>query len=407
MKLKNMKIDYKKIWSEVITASLIIIISAIAIISFIIISDQNIGVYENNSKIAVSKGINKIEEVLSLLQSKYMGDLNIDNLVEGAIEGIFAEIDDPYTKYLTEEEYNEIITSGNELYSGIGVHISLSSKTKQLIIIGVMPASPAKKAGIKAGDIILAVDGIDATLENYSESVDRIKGEVGSSVLIKIKRDDETLEYSIIRNTIESNNIESNILEENIGYIKIFEFSNGIYDQFKEEYNKLINEQKINGLIIDLRNNPGGLVTDTVKIADLLVKKGTILKTVNYDGTSKTYSSGEDQILVPLVVIVNENSASAAEILAGCIKDLEQGTVVGTTTFGKQIVQSIIKLENGGGVSITTSKYYTPSGVEIHGNGIEPNIVVNLPKGVANDIYINKKDDTQLNKALELIKSEM
>lgn len=407
MKLKDMNLDYKKIWTEVITASLIIIISAIAIISFIIISDQDVGVYEDNSKIAVTKGTDKIEEVLSLLQSKYMGKLDVNELVDGAIEGIFSKIDDPYTRYLTDDEYDELINSGNEVYSGIGVHISLNSKTEQLVIIGVMPNSPAKNAGIKAGDIILSVDGIEANVDNYNESVDRIKGKVGTTVVLKIQRDGKTKEYSIVRNNIEANNIESCVIKDNIGYIRIFEFSNGIYDQFKDEYNNLVSKQKVKALIIDLRNNPGGLVSDTVKIADMLVKEGIILKTVNSDGTTKVYTSGESHIEIPLAVLVNENSASASEILAGCIKDLQQGTIIGTTTFGKGIVQSVVKLDNGGAVSITTSKYYTASGIEIHKNGIEPNIVINLPKGVVNDMYISEKNDSQLKKAIEIVKSQM
>ena len=403
----KLDIDYKKMWTEVITACLIIVISAIAIISFIVISDQDVGVYENNSKIAVTKGTDRIEEILSLLQSKYAGDLNVDELIDGAIEGIFSKIDDPYTRYLTEEEYNEILTSGSEIYSGIGVHISISSKTEKLTIIGVMPNSPAKKAGIKAGDIILAVDGIEANLENYMESVDRIKGKEGTEVKLKIESNGKTKELSIKRATIQANNIESDVIENNIGYIKIFEFSNEIYDQFKTEYENLIKEKKVKGLIIDLRNNPGGLVLDTVRIADLLEGEGIILETVNSDGTKKTYTSDKDKIEVPLVVLVNENSASASEILAGSVKDLNAGTVIGTTTFGKGIVQSVIKLENEGGVSITTSKYYTASGVEIHGNGIEPDIKIELPKDVSTDLYIDDKIDAQLKEAIKVIKNEM
>lgn len=403
----KLDIDYKKMWTEVITACLIIVISAVAIISFIIISDQDVGVYENNSKIAVTKGTDRIEEILSLLQSKYVGELNVDELIDGAIEGIFSKIEDPYTRYLTEEEYNEILNSGNETYSGIGVHISLSSKTKELTIIGVMPNSPAKKAGIKAGDVIVAVDGIEATVENYMESVDRIKGEEGSTVKLKIKSHGKEKELDIKRETIQANNIESDIIQNNIGYIKIFEFSNEIYEQFKSEYEYLLKEKKVKGLIIDLRNNPGGLVLDTVRIADLLEGEGVILETVNSDGTKKTYTSDKDKIEVPLVVLVNENSASASEILAGSVKDLDAGTVIGTTTFGKGIVQSIIKLENEGGVSITTSKYYTASGIEIHGNGIEPDIKVELPKDVSSDIYIDGEVDDQLKEAIKVIKSEM
>lgn len=404
----KLDLDYKKIWTEVITASLIIIISAIAIISFIIISGQDVDVYDNNSKIAVTKGTDKIEEILSLLQSKYVGKLDMNELTDGAVEGIFSKIEDPYTRYLTEEEYEETVNSGDETYTGIGIHISLSAKTKQLTIIGVMPNSPAKKAGIKAGDIILAVDGVEAGEKNYQESVDRIKGKKGSIVKIKISSKGKKKEFSITRDEIHANNIESSIIQGNIGYIKIFEFSNNIYDQFKAEYSELIEKQKVKALIIDLRNNPGGLVTDTVRIADMLEGEGIILETVNSDGTKKTYTSDSEHIQIPLAVIVNENSASASEILAGSIKDLNAGEIIGTTTFGKGIVQSIIKLESGdGGVSITSSKYYTASGIEIHGHGIEPDIKIELPKNVENDIYIDENVDSQLNEAIKVAKNKM
>lgn len=404
----KLDLDYKKIWTEVITASLIIIISSIAIISFIIISDQDVDVYDNNSKVAVSKGTDKIEEILSLLQSKYAGELDIDELIDGAVEGIFSKIEDPYTRYLSEEEYNETVNSGDETYMGIGVHISLSTKTKQLTIVGVMPNSPAKKSGIKAGDIILAVDGVLAGEKNYLESVDRIKGEKGSTVKLKISSKGKEKELSIKRDEIHANNIESSVIKDNIGYIKIFEFSNNIYDQFKNEYNELIVSKKVKSLIIDLRNNPGGLVEDTVMIADMLEKEGIILETVNSDGTKKTYTSDDKHIEVPLAVIVNENSASASEILAGSIKDLDAGEIIGTTTFGKGIVQSIIKLDSDkGGVSITSSKYYTASGIEIHGHGIEPDIKVELPKNVENDIYIDENVDTQLKEAIKVVKGKM
>lgn len=403
----KMKLDYKKIWSEVITASLIIIISGIAIISFIIISNQSVDVYNPSSKIEVSKGSDKIEEILTLLQSKYIEKVDVDNLVNGAINGIFSKIDDPYTRYLTEEEYDEVVNSGNETYYGVGIHISINLKTNQLVIIGVMPESPAKKAGLKAGDIIIAVDGIKVTKKNYSETSDRIKGKENTKVKIQVKSSDKIKNYTMTRKEIVANNIESDILKDNIGYIKIFEFSSGIYDQFKAEYDKLVIDNKVSALVIDLRDNPGGQVTETVKIADMLLKKGVILETINGDGTKKTYMSNETQIQIPLAILVNANSASASEILAGSVQDLKQGTVIGSTTFGKGIVQSIIKLESGGGVSITTSKYYTASGKMIHGVGITPDIKVSLPKDTFLDLVVKTKKDLQLNKAIEILKKQM
>ena len=395
--------NYKKIWSEVITASLIIIISAIAIISFIVISGQDVDIYNPSDKIAVSKGTDKISEVLTLLQGKYMGELDVEKLVDGAINGIFENIDDPYTRYLTPEEFDEAVNSGNEEYCGIGIHISLTSVDGDAIIVGVMPNTPAKKAGIKAGDIIRKVDDMTVTADNYYEASNAIKGEQGSNVKLTILRDGKQIEFIVTREKIVSSDISSAIIDKNIGYIKIFSFEQGIYDNFKDEYNRLLKEEKVKSLVIDLRDNPGGFVDETVKIADLLCGSGTIIKQEYGDGTTRLYTSNEEKCEIPLVILINENSASASEILAGSIKDLKAGKLVGTKTFGKGIMQSYIALEHGGGVAITVAKYYTASGIEIHGCGIQPDIDQLLKKGQSIDYSANPNTDAQLEKAIEVL----
>lgn len=401
----KLDLDYKKMWSEIITASLIIVISAIAIISFIVVSDQSVDIYNPSPKVAVSEGTKRIEEVLSLLQSKYIGDIDIEELTDGAIEGILSKIEDPYTRYLTEEEYAEETRSSSEEYSGIGVHMSWSVKEAKLKIISVMPDTPAKKAGLKAGDVITEVDGVSVTADNISKMSDSIKGEEGTVVKIGVVRKNQSINFEVTRAHIVTNNIESNVLDDDIGYIRILQFDVNIYEQFKTEYDKLINTEGIKGLIIDLRDNPGGLVNETIKIADLLVKDGVILKVKYADKTSKTYrASGTDACPVPIVVLVNENSASASEILSGAIKDLKQGTIVGTTTFGKGIMQSIIGLEGGDGLSITIATFYTASEKEIHGVGIEPDVEVELGADVDLDMVIGTSEDNQLVEAIKQLK---
>jgi len=395
--------NYKKMWSEVITASLIIIISAIAIISFIVISGQDVDIYNPSDKIAVSKGTDKISEVLTLLQSKYMGELNVDELINGAINGIFENIDDPYTRYLTPEEFDEAVNSGNEEYYGIGIHISLTKDSGEARIVGVMPNTPAKKAGIRAGDIIKKVDNIIVNEDNYYEASNAIKGEEGTTVKLILERDGKELEFNVKRAKIISSDISSSVINGNIGYIKIFSFEAGVYDNFKAEYNRLLDKEKVKGIIIDLRDNPGGFVDETVQIADLLCGSGTIIKQEYGDGTTRLYTSDEEKCEVPLVVLVNENSASASEILAGSIKDLGAGKLVGVQTFGKGIMQSYISLENGGGVAITVAKYYTASGVEIHGQGITPDVVKTLNKGQSIDYSANPKTDAQLEQAIKTL----
>lgn len=399
--MKKLDLDYKKIWSEVITASLVIIISAIAIISFIIISDQDVDIYNNSATLNANSGSDKIKEILSLIESKYIGEVNMDELVDAAINGIFETIDDPYTRYLSEEEYNEEVNSGEEKYTGIGIHISWSVKKDALVIIGVMPNTPAKEAGLKSGDIIKTVNNNEVNKDNYNARIDEIKGVADTTVDLAIERDGKLINFTVKRANIVASNIESNILENNIGYIKILQFSNGIYNEFKTEYDKLIDTDKVDSLIIDLRNNPGGLVNEVLNIANMLVGDGIMLKVEYGDGTTKVYNSNSSKCNIPLVVLVNENSASASEILAGCVKDLNAGTVIGTTTFGKGIMQSVMPLEDGGGVSITVAKFYTASMSEIHGKGIIPDIEIELPEGVVPDLVLDEKVDTQLKKAIE------
>lgn len=394
--------NYKKMWSEVITASLIIIISAIAIISFIVISGQDVDIYNPSDKIAVSKGTDKISEVLNLLQSKYMGKLDVEKLIDGAINGIFDNIDDPYTRYLSPEEFDDAINSGNQEYCGIGIHISLTSTSSKAIIVGVMPNTPAKKAGIKSGDVIKQVGDLVVTPSNYYEASNAIKGEEGTVVNLILEREGKELQFNVVREKIVSSDISSSIIN-NIGYIKIFSFETGVYDNFKAEYNRLLNEEKVKGIIIDLRDNPGGFVDETVRIADFLCGSGTIIKQEYGDGTTRLYTSDESKGEAPLVVLINENSASASEILAGSIKDLGAGKLVGTTTFGKGIMQSYIALENGGGVAITVAKYYTASGTEIHGKGIKPDIEKTLNKGQIIDHSANPKTDAQLEQAIRTL----
>lgn len=401
----KLNLDYKKIISEVITASLIIIISGIAIYSFIVISDQDVDVYNSSQKVDAIKGTNKIEEVLAIIQSKYMEDVDVNELVDGAIEGIFNSVEDSYTRYISAEEYSEMLEAGNEEYVGIGVHIAQNANTGAMVIISVMPNSPAKEADIISGDIITNIDGVDVTKDNYSDRVSALKGQEGTTAKLIIQRGEEKIEKTVVRKKINANNVESSVISNDIGYIRILEFENNIFNQFKAEYEELVNNKKVKGLIIDIRNNPGGIVSETVKIADLLCGEGKIVETIYRDGTKKVYMSDADEANIPIAVLVNENSASAAEILAGAIKDLKQGTLVGKNTFGKGIVQSIIPLSDGTAVSVTTAKYYTASGVEIHGNGIKPDVDVDISDS-NRGLTVDFNRDEQLRKAIDVIYSK-
>ena len=402
---KKLKLDKEKIITYTLIATFTVVISFLIVWSILTIAEPNIsetGVY---SKIDSEnqEQLERINEALNRIKKNHIDDLDVDKLVDGAISGIAEATEDPYTRYLSEEEYQEMLVSGTEKYGGIGVHISYDPESQGIIILGIMPNTPAVDAGLKIGDIIMSVGDTVVNTDTYSDCVDAIKGDEGTSVKLTILRGkDEVLEKEVKREIISVNNIESEVLDNNIGYIRIWSFDNEIYNQFKTEYEKL--NGKVDGLIIDLRNNSGGLVDETLKIADLLVPKVDALKLKYKDGTEKVYkTNSDDEIKVPLVVLVNERSASASEILAGIIKDTNKGKLVGTTTFGKGIVQTVEKLGDRGALAITTSKYYTPSGIEIHKNGIEPDIKVELPEDQKNEITVTRDKDTQLKKALEYI----
>lgn len=353
-----------------------------------------------------SKTIAAISEALDMLNKKYIDiyDIDEDELLDNILTGVAASVGDPYTRYMSEEEYQEMLISGTEEYSGIGIHLTYDKEMDAMIILGIMPESPALKADLQIGDYIVEVEGNIVTYENYQKCVDIMKGQENTDVKIVISRDGKLIEKKITRRKIQVNNVESEVLDGDIGYIKILQFDNDIYNQFKIEYDKLI-KQNVKGLVIDVRNNPGGLVTETIKILDLLLPKCEVLKLEYRDGKNKIYKcSNNDEINIPLTILVNKSSASAAEILASAIKDANKGVVIGTQTFGKGIVQEIEKLKTRGALSITVAKYYTASGVEINKNGIEPNIAVDLPDELKKKAVVPKEEDTQLQKAIDYIK---
>lgn len=397
------KINKNKIISISIIGSILIIVLGIVIVCGIIIIKP---ILSNSKEVNNNEYLNRIESVMKKIKDEYVDDIDFEKLTEGAIKGMAQATGDPYTRYMTTKEYTELIESGDEKYNGLGIHITYDNINKGIIVLSLMPNSPAIEEGIEVGDLILKVNDLVVDTDNYYECVDGIKGAENTKVKLTIKRNNNVFEGEYTRKKITANNIESKKMDNNIGYIKILSFENNIASQFKTEYDKLLS-QNISGLIIDLRNNPGGLLTETVKIANNLLPKGEVVKLVYRDKKEKVYSSdGNSEIKIPLVVLVNERSASASEILAGSIKDSKKGTIIGMKTFGKGIVQTVEKLDIEGALSLTTSKYYTASGVEIHKNGIEPNISVKLSDEYVNKLYIPVDKDTQLIKAIEVLKQK-
>lgn len=407
MEEDNNKFNFKKIISEAITGSIIVIICAIVLGAIFIVVSPNIQYKTKISKTEknqVDNALSKIEEALVRVYDEYIDEVSFDTLVEGAISGIASSTGDPYTRYMSQEEFDELLVEGDQEYVGIGTHLIYDTDKQGILILGIMPDSPALEAGLKAGDVIYYVEGNRVTLENYKEKVDVIKGEENTSVKLIIARGDELKEFNVTRKKIKENNISYNVLDDNIGYIRIWGFENKTYEQFKDAYDKL-RAQNISGLIIDLRNNPGGFVDQALYIANLLVPESNALKLVSRKGVEKVYkTTSNTQIDIPLAVVVNQNSASSSEILSSIIKDSKKGVIVGAKTYGKGIVQTTKKLSFGGALSITTAKYYTESGVEIHKNGIEPNIKVELDEKDKNEFSLPYEKDLQLQKAVEYVK---
>ena len=347
----------------------------------------------------------QLEKYRSIINQYYLGEVNDDDLKEGAIKGFVEGLGDPYTEYISKEEMEEYMqdTLGN--YVGIGIYMVLDEEEGKIKVLSPMKGSPAEQAGIQPGDIIETVDGETYTKEEMSEVSNKIKGKEGTTVKIGIKRGEESLEFEVKRENIKVNPVEGKVLENSIGYIQFSSFDETTAEDFNAKYEEL-QKQGITSLIIDLRNNGGGLVDQAIDIADLFVEKDTpLLYEVDKDGNEEVTKAEKDvTITMPTIILTNENTASASEILAGALKDLGKAKIVGTKTYGKGVIQEILTLKDGSGIKITTEEYQTPNHNKINKVGIEPDEMVELPETVTNILNVPENQDTQLQKAIELLK---
>ena len=323
--------------------------------------------------------INKLDSLYGLIDSTYLEDVDKDDLQEGIYKGMLEALDDPYSVYYNEEEFAEMMEGTSGTFEGIGAYLSQDPDTKDIIVVKPIKDSPAEAAGMLADDIVVEVDGEDVTGQDLNLVVSKLRGPKGTEVSVGVMRSgsDEIITFNLKRDEINAVTVESEMLEDDIGYIEISEFADATADQFREAFNDL-ERQGMKSLIIDLRSNGGGYVDISVEIADRLVKDGVIVSVKDKHGLSYKYEDkGDDDYLkVPCVLLVDGNTASASEILTGALRDHKLATVMGTKTFGKGITQIITPLDDGSGVKITNSKYYTPNGENIHEVGIEPDIVV-------------------------------
>jgi len=349
--------------------------------------------------------IKKIYTAKSILDGKYISELEEDDLINGAIKGYVEGVGDDYTEYFTKEEMKDFMSETEGKYVGIGIYMVNNTRDNTIVVLTSIKDSPAEKVGILPGDIIKKVDGVEYTGEKIEEISKYIKGIEGTTVNLEIEREDKILTFEVERKKIDLYPIESEVLENNIGYINITSFDNECAEEFKTEYNDL-SKNKIKSLIIDLRNNGGGIVDEALKIADYILEKNDIiLITKDKEGNEDIEKSKNNPIInIPVVILTNENTASASEILTAALKENEKATIVGEKTYGKGVIQELISLYDGSGIKVTTEEYYTPNGNKINKIGIDPDKKVSLPDDLKSNYYPTKEEDTQLQEAIKICK---
>ncbi len=347
--------------------------------------------------------VEKLETLEDVVEEYYYKDedINVDKMIEGMYAGVIDSLDDPYSTYYTREEWQALIADTQGIYYGIGAYVSLDVTTGFAKINGVIAGTPAEEAGLRENDVIYMVDGELTQGYELTQVTAMIKGEEGTTVHLTIYRDgeDDYLDMDIMRRKIESPTVNYEMLDDDVGYIQITEFDEVTADQFAEAL-AVVKGSGARGLILDLRSNPGGSLPVVVDVARSILPEGMIVYTEDKYGKREEYTcDGKNELQIPLVVLINGNSASASEILAGAIKDYGKGTLIGTTTFGKGIVQRVLPLTDGTALKLTISSYYTPKGNNIHGIGIDPDIECEFDA----DAYYDEGVDNQFDRAVEEI----
>lgn len=345
--------------------------------------------------------IGTLVKVVKLVRNNYIEPVTTTQLMDGAIKGIVESLDDPYSVYLEPKRYQELQVQMQGSFGGLGIHVGV--KDKHITVIAPIKGTPAFRAGVKAGDVIARINEQDAINMDIDKAVELMRGPAGTSVKITVIREEKgekkPLEFNIVREIITVPSVEGNLVKgEPIAHIQLSMFNENTKAELAETIKKL-EQEKFRGIILDLRNNPGGELKAAGDVANYFVPKGRIVTIRDRFGAVETIDADGDKLNYPLVVLVNGFSASASEIVAGAIKDTGAGTLVGTKTYGKGVVQTIFKLDSDSGLKITTAKYFTPKGHDIHKKGIDPDVVIEQPE--------DSKEDVQLNKAVEILKSKI
>ncbi len=389
----------------------IMIVAIAMFVTFMVTSISLYTYFINNpivlaSKFSNAKKIsNKLEKYRDIIEEYYLGNIDEEKLEEGAIKGYIEGLGDPYTEYISKEEMEDYLSDTMGNFVGIGIYMVQNTEKDRIQVLATIKDGPAEKAGIQAGDLIISVDGIEYKADDMTTASNNIKGQEGTKVKVEILRGSETLEFDITRAKVKVNPVEGKVLSDNIGYISFTSFDETTSDDFKSKFEEL-NKQGIKSLIIDLRNNGGGIVDEALEIADFIADKDSVLLyEVDKNNEETIKKATKDPIInMPVILLTNENTASASEILAGALKDLGKAEIVGTKTYGKGVIQQILKLSDGSGLKVTIEEYQTPNRNKINKVGIEPDENVELPENIENTFNIEESKDTQLQKAIEILK---
>ena len=390
---------YKVIMLVILTAFITFMITSLSMYTYF---KQNPTLqFVEGEKSDIDTYLSKIKKAIDknfLWQDK----IDEEKLKDGAIKGYVEGLGDKYTEYISKDEMKKFTENINGSFMGIGIYMIADESSGKIIVHHPISDSPAYKAGIKAGDVIVSVDGVEYGYDELNTIADHIKGEAGTKVKLVIERDGKNIDFEIERAKIETNPITSKMLEKDIGYLNLPSFDKDVSKKLKEKIDDLT-AKGAKSLILDLRNNGGGMVDECEEITDLFLDKDkTIMTTKDKKGNvQKSVTKNKKTYDLPLVILVNENTASASEILTGALKDNNRTKVIGTKTYGKGVIQSVFNLSDGSGLKITTAEYFTPNGIEINKKGITPDIEVKLPDTVKSVYAVEEKDDTQLKKAIE------
>ena len=352
------------------------------------------------------KQFDTLIELMDIVEYAYFEEYEVQDMLDGAANGLLLGLGDPYTFYYTPEEYAELWEDDEGEYAGVGIQISTSYLTGLCTISRVFDNGPAREAGVLKGDILYKVEDLYVNSTTINDAVDIMRGTPGTTVHVVFLRGTEEIEYDLVRAQITVNRIEAAMLTEEIGYVYLYEFAGDCASKFQEAV-KNLHDQGAKGIIIDLRDNPGGWVNDAEAIGDIFLDKGTLCYLQYSDGSREYYRTKDGKTDVELVILMNENSASSSEILAGALKDRANATIVGVQSYGKGIVQSVVPLENGAGMQMTIAQYYTPNGNAVHKVGITPDVEIPLPDGDVGMYEFADLADVQLSKALEVMQQKL